>query len=115
MPVYVAALAACSALPADGDGVVALEIRTQAPVSLEQGVPFQLRARALDQSGDSIPALIRWRTGDTAAVFLDSLTGIVEGRLSTGTAQVQAVVGTLRSNPLTLTLLPPPASNLRMP
>lgn len=104
----VGALTGCSALPADSDGVVALQVRTQSPVMLEQGVPVTLRAVALNQAGDSIPSVIRWRTADTAALFLDSLTGVVEGRLPTGTAQVQAAVGSLRSDPLTITLLPAP-------
>ncbi len=113
--VLLGVVSACSALPTDGDGVVALEIRTQVPVRLEQGVPMMLQARALNQAGDSIPAVIRWRTSDTASLFLDSLTGIVEGRLASGSAQVQAAVGTLRSDPLTITLLPPPPSSLRVP
>lgn len=98
----------CSALPVDSDGVVALEIRTQSPVSLPLGRQVILRARAVDINGDSVPALIRWRTADTAAVNLDSLSGIIEGRLPSGQARVQATVGTLRSDPITITLLPAP-------
>lgn len=109
-------LVGCSTLPADSDGVVALEIRTQGPVSLPLGQQVILRARALDLNGDSVPALIRWRTADTAAVILDSLSGIIEGRLPSGQARVQAAVGTLRSDPITITLLPAPVSpGLRTP
>jgi len=109
-------LLGCSALPADSDGIVALEIRTQSPVSLPVGQQVILRARALDINGDSVPALIRWRTADTAAVILDSLSGIIEGRLPSGQARVQAAVGSLRSDPITITLLPAPTTpGLRMP
>jgi hypothetical protein len=108
-------LSGCSALPVDGDGVVALEIRTPSPVTLQQGQQLILRARALNLQGDSVPSLIRWRTADTAAITLDSLSGIVEARVGTGTARVQAAVGTLRSDPLTITLVPAPTlQGLRM-
>jgi len=106
----------CSALPADSDGIVALEIRTQSPVSLPLGQQVILRARALDINGDSVPALIRWRTADTALVVLDSLSGIIEGRLAAGQARVQAAVGTLRSDLIVITLLPAPVPpGLRTP
>lgn len=101
-------LLGCSALPTDSDGIVALEIRTQSPVSLPLGQQVILRARALDINGDSVPALIRWRTADTALVVLDSLSGIIEGRLGAGQARVQAAVGTLRSDLIVITLLPAP-------
>jgi uncharacterized membrane protein (DUF4010 family) len=101
-----AGLAACSALPADSDGVVAIEVRTQSPVSLRLGQEVTLRARALNQQGDSVPSVIRWYTTDTALVVLDSTTGILSGRAATGSARVQAAVGTLRSDPISITLLP---------
>src|SRR5690606_33016236 len=68
-------VAGCSALPVDGDGVVALEIRTPTPASLRVGEQLILRARALNLKGDSVPSLIRWRTADTALITLDSLSG----------------------------------------
>ena len=109
-------LLGCSALPADSDGIVALEIRTQSPVSLPLGQQVILRARALDINGDSVPALIRWRTADTALVVLDSLSGIIEGRVAAGQARVQAAVGTLRSDLIVITLLPAPVPpGLRTP
>ncbi|MBL0180102.1 MAG: hypothetical protein IPP98_13420 [Gemmatimonadetes bacterium] len=100
------ALAACSALPADSDGVVAIEVRTQSPVPLPLGQQVTLRARALNQQGDSVPSVIRWYTADTALLVLDSTTGVLSGRAATGTARVQAAVGTLRSDPISITLLP---------
>ena len=108
-----ATLVGCSSLPVDGDGVVALEIRTQSPLLLRQGQQAILRARALDQQGDSVPSLIRWYTADTASLTLDSLSGIVVARKPSGSAKVQAAVGTLRSDPITITLLPPLAPGLR--
>ena len=108
-----AAIVGCSTLPADGDGIVALQIRTQSPLSLHQGQQAILRARALDQQGDSVPALIRWYTADTASLTLDSLSGIVVARKPSGSAKVQAAVGTLRSDPITITLLPPLSAGLR--
>lgn len=108
-------LAGCSSLPVDGDGIVALQIRTQSPLSLHQGQQALLRARALDQQGDSVPALIRWHTADTASLTLDSLSGIVVARKPSGSAKVQAAVGTLRSDPITITLLPPLTTGLRAP
>jgi|CXWL01.1.fsa_nt_gi hypothetical protein len=102
------ALTACSALPADGDGVVAIELRTQSPLSLALGQQVTLRARALNQQGDSVASVLRWYTADTALLLLDSMTGQLEGRAPTGTARVQAAVGTLRSDPISITLLPAP-------
>ncbi len=99
-------LAACSALPVDGDGVVAIEVRTSSPVSLRLGQQVMLRARALNQQGDSVPSVIRWYTADTALIVLDSLSGVLQGRVATGSARVQAAVGTLRSDPIGVTLLP---------
>ena len=101
-----ASVAACSALPVTGDGIVALEIRTKPPVTIRLGASLTLRARALNLQGDSVSADIRWLTADTAAVALDSITGVVVARVASGTARVQAHVGTLRSDLLTIALLP---------
>lgn len=106
-------LAGCSALPADGDGVVAIELRTQSPVSLRLGQSVTLRARALNQQGDSVESVLRWYTADTALLVLDSTTGVLSGRAATGSARVQAAVGTLRSDPIAVTLLPAATSSAR--
>ncbi|MES2124756.1 MAG: hypothetical protein V4503_08745 [Gemmatimonadota bacterium] len=99
-------VAACSALPVSGDGIVALELRTKPPVTLKLGESLTLQARALSQQGDSVAADVRWLTPDTTAVALDSITGVVRALVGTGTARVQAHVGTLRSDLLSITLQP---------
>lgn len=106
-------LGACSALPADGDGVVAIELRTQSPVSLRLGQSVTLRARALNQQGDSVASVLRWYTADTALLVLDSTTGVLSGRAAAGSARVQAAVGTLRSDPIAVTLLPAATGSAR--
>ncbi len=97
--------AACSSLPADGDGIVALELRSPIAITLRQGESLTLRARALDRAGDSVDAPIRWRTADTT-ITLDSLLGTVTARVGAGAGRVQAAVGTLRSELITITLQP---------
>lgn len=99
-------VAACSALPVSGDGIVALEIRTRPPVTIKLGESLTLQARALNQQGDSVAADVRWLTPDTTAVALDSITGVARALLGTGTVRVQAHVGTLRSDLLSITLQP---------
>lgn len=59
-------------------------------------------ALALNGRGDSVGAPIRWADLDTI-VHVDSLTGAVVARL-TGTGQIQARTGTLRSNPQPITV-----------
>lgn len=97
----------CSTLPVTGDGVVALEIRLPASLSLREGETVLLVARALDQQGSEVTAAIRWRTPD-AGVAVDSVTGLVTAIAPAGTGRVQAVLGTLRSDLITFTLLPAP-------
>lgn len=102
-------LGACSALPSEGDGVVALEIVTPTTTILRPGTPLTLTARALDQAGAEVPAVVRWRTPDTALVTVDSVAGVIEAKVTTGTARIQAAVGSLRSDFLSFTLQAPPA------
>jgi hypothetical protein len=63
-------------------------------------------ARALNGRGDSTAAQIVWSALDTSIQVVDSLTGITVGR-SVGNGRIQARVGNLRSNPLTITVLAP--------
>ncbi len=98
--------AACSKLPSTGDGIVALELRTPASLTLKLGDSLTLRARALNQQGDSVAADILWQTADTAAITVDPVRGVVRARLGTGVGRVQASVGTLRSDLIRITLLP---------
>lgn len=102
----------CSSLPADGDGVVALELRSPLALTLKQGESLTLHARALDRAGDSVDAPIRWRTADTT-ITLDSILGSVTARVGAGAGRVQAAVGTLRSDLITITLQPAATGGVR--
>ena len=94
----VLAAAGCSSLGAPG-APVAIEVLTPNPAVVEIGDTITLRARVLDQAGDSIGATIRWRTPDTT-VAVDSVTGRFTG-LFTGAGRVQAVSGSLVAPPVT--------------
>ncbi|HWZ28386.1 MAG TPA: hypothetical protein VNX15_07485 [Gemmatimonadales bacterium] len=59
-------------------------------------------AVALNGRGDSVAAPIRWADLDTI-VRIDSLSGTIVARF-TGTGQIQARTGTLRSNPQPITV-----------
>lgn len=102
----VSALMACSALPSTGDGIVALEIQYTPPLVLKLGETLTLSARALNQQGDPVPAEIRWQTPDTLAISVDSVSGVVRALLGTGTGRIQARVGTLNSDLLSIALQP---------
>lgn len=93
----------CSGLTEGEAGVVALEVRVPAPSVLEIGETLQLSARPLDKNGDSVAATVIWRTPDTTAT-VDSTTGVVTG-VAAGTARVQASVGSLTSDLVSLTVL----------
>jgi len=96
----IVAIAACSSLPDAGNGIVALQIfPPDALVVVVDSAPVMLHARALDIHGDSVAAIVFWRTPDTAFVSLDSVTGVMVGD-SVGSARVQARVGTLLSDPI---------------
>lgn len=86
-------IAGCSSL-GDAGAPVAIEVITPSPALVEIGDTVTLRARVLDQAGDSIAATIRWRTPDTAIVAVDSVTGRFTGR-AVGIGRVQAVSGGL--------------------
>lgn len=99
-------VAACSNLPATGDGIVALEVITPTRLTLRIGDSLTMQGQALNKNGDLVEATIIWQTPDTAAISVDSLSGVVVARLSTGTGRVQARVGSLRSDFVPITLLP---------
>jgi hypothetical protein len=87
------AAAACSSL-GDPGGPIAIEVFTPSPAVVEVGDTITLRARVLDQAGDSIAATIRWRTPDST-VSVDSLTGRFTGDSAGKSGRVQAISGTL--------------------
>jgi hypothetical protein len=100
------ALSACSNLPSGEGGVVALELRLPSPAAVEHNDTLRLRARALNADGDSVAAAVFWRTlDDTVLTVVDSI-GLVTTSRTAGTARVQARVGTLRSELISLTLRP---------
>ena len=101
-------LAACSSL-GEGNGAVSIEIFVPSPASVEVGDTITMRARLLDINGDSIAGTIRWRTPDTAAVWIDSITGRFTGRsTATSTGRIQASSGSLvvPNPPLLFTIRP---------
>jgi hypothetical protein len=88
-----AAAAGCSQLPENSDGVATLELRLPVNVYLEQGRPVTLHAVARNRAGDSVGAVLAWRTPDTT-LAVDSASGTVTANYSTGQGRVQvAVVG----------------------
>lgn len=97
----------CASLPTTGDGVVALELLVPKALIIAPGDSLQLRARAVDRNGDTVAAAIRWHTVDTLVIRVDSLRGMVTPLLTTGSGRVQAAVGTLRSDPITITIRAP--------
>ena len=98
------ALAGCSNLTEEG-GVAGLEIRVPRPATVEVGQTIQLSARALDRQGDSVAAAVTWLTPDTTVTLTPD--GHLTGRTS-GSARVQAEVGTLVSDFVTFTVNPRP-------
>ena len=100
------AIVGCGSLPDQGNGVVGLEIVGPAADSLAVGKSLMLQARALDIQGNPVAATqVFWRTLDTALVTLDTVTGTVTALANTGTARIQARVGTLLSNFIPITLI----------
>lgn len=85
-------VAGCSSL-GEGGAPIALEFLVPQPAVVEIDDTIQLRARVLDQAGDSIAATIRWRTPDTT-VAVDSISGNFWGILA-GTGKVQPTSGSL--------------------
>lgn len=98
------ALAACSSLSSGENGVVALELRIPSPAVVEQNDTLRLRARALNAAGDSVGAAVYWRTLDDSVLTVVDSIGLVTTDTTSGTARVQARVGSLRSDIVTLTL-----------
>ncbi len=85
--------------------MIALEI--SAPDSLEAFDTLRPRARALNGRGDSVAATISWATLDTAILaVLDTTTGkTIVKRPGSAPGRLQARVGNLRSNPLSIRAL----------
>ncbi|HEX5004032.1 MAG TPA: hypothetical protein VFV65_01885 [Gemmatimonadales bacterium] len=108
-------LAACSDLSSNDETVVAIQVTAPPGAVVEVGDTVQYTAIALNRNGDVIPAPIRWATPDTAVIAVDSLTGVVLGKVP-GPGRVQATVQglisplnivTVVATPDTLILVPP--------
>lgn len=100
-----ALLGGCSNLSAPKGQAVSLELSLPVPPAVEQNDTVHLLARALDINGDSVAAVIVWRTADTTLIAVDS-NGRFTTTLTSGTGRVQAVTGTLRSALTTLSIRP---------
>lgn len=103
--------AACSNIPSEGDGIVALELRTPLAITLKAGESVTLKARALNSAGDSVAADIFWTTADTS-ISVDEQ-GTVTALQGTGSGRVQAATGTLRSELVSITLQPASTGGVR--
>jgi hypothetical protein len=86
--------AGCSSLGEPGVPI-AIEVTTPTLAAVDIDDTITLRARLVDQAGDSIGGEIRWRTPDTT-IGVDSTTGAIWG-IFTGTGRVQAVSGSVVS------------------
>jgi len=86
--------------------VIAIEVIVPDSGRVEVLDTLRPRARALNGRGDSAAAQIVWSALDTSLQIVDSLTGVTVGRV-VGTGRIQARVGTLRSIPVTITVLAP--------
>lgn len=101
----IAVLTACSNLPTGPNNVVSIGIIVPDSLSLAIGDSLTLEAVALNVGGDTVAdAPIRWFTPDTALVDVDSLSGLIVAKSDSGSARVQASVGTLHSSIVTIPL-----------
>jgi hypothetical protein len=100
------AIAACRSLSPDFDAVIAIEVVVPDSGRIELGDTLRPAARALNGRGDSTAAVIIWSALDTTIQVVDSNAGTTVGRI-VGTGRLQARVGNLRSNPVTISILAP--------
>ena len=100
----VVAVVACK-VSTNLDQVIALDITVPYGGQVEFKDTIVPGARALNGHGDSVQADFKWVSLSTNLVVLDSATGATLGD-ATGTGTLQAQVGPLRSNPVTVTVIP---------
>ena len=100
-----AASAGCADITDDGSGVIALEVVSPVPASVEVGDTITLTARALDRDGNPVDVPIEWRTADPANIFVDPTTGRIAGLVGGTTARIQATQGSLVSDLIPLTVV----------
>jgi len=95
----------CSSLSPDFNQVVAIEVSLPYGGNVELGDTIVPSGRALDGRGDSVAAIIYWKSLDTAHVtVLDSTTGATLAKAN-GAGAIQARAGNLHSNPIAITVL----------
>ena len=99
------AVLGCSSLGEPGEPI-AIEFLEPKPAWVEVGDTIVLRARILDQAGDTVDSgELRWRTPDTT-VAVDSLTGTFTGlHVTSGGGRVQPIAGSLVGKLLLFTVL----------
>jgi len=95
----------CSSLAPNLDEAIAIDVVVPDSGRFELGDTLRLSAVALNGRGDTVSATITWSALDST-LQVDSTTGAVVGTLA-GSGRVEAHAGTLRSNPITLLVLPP--------
>ncbi len=84
---------------------MALEVSLPYGGNVELGDTIVPSSRALDGRGDSVAAIIYWKSLDTAHVtVLDSTTGATLAKAN-GAGAIQARTGNLHSNPIAITVL----------
>ena len=84
---------------------MALEVSLPYGGNVELGDTIVPSSRALDGRGDSVAAIIYWKSLDTAHVtVLDSTTGATLAKAD-GAGAIQARAGNLHSNPIAITVL----------
>jgi len=100
-------LLACGTFGTDLNAIIALQVFVPDSGAVEIGDTLHPRARALNGHGDSVAAAIVWSSLDTALVaVVDSTTGATLGK-NQGVGRIQARVGNLRSNPLSIRVQTP--------
>ncbi len=91
--------------------MIAIEFLGPAAPTVAVGDTVRLTAQALDRGGQPVPeAPVRWYVLEPepfSAFTIDSLTGLVTGA-APGTGRAQARVETLRTDPITVTVVEPP-------
>lgn len=105
---WLAALAVlgCSDLADSSGVVVALELQLPVPPAVEPNDTLALIGYALDINGDTLDTPVYWRTlDDTLLTIVDSI-GLVTTSRTSGSPRVQARVGSLVSQLVTLTIRP---------
>lgn len=99
------AAATCSPIGVDLNAVIALEVSLPDSGIVEEGDTIVPIVRPLNGYGDSIAADVVWATPDTTLLVLDSATGATIG-VFPPSGRLQARIGALRSNFLTVTVRP---------